>query len=898
VASSAFALSLVPGDITMTAEPGGSAALRTVEVRNVGATGTINWTAAADASWIGLSPTSGSAGNSTPGTLEVTADPTGLDVGTYTGFVSVSGNAANSPAEIRVRLAVAERIPLDAAVTTAGFLPYGQRLRYLVSGTAGQEIDVAVLVDGSQSLPLADPVLRLYGPDGETLLAWNDDAFDAGLGLQSLLYRVLLPEDGDYLVEVGSSGDASEGGFLLKARPAGPILGVYPFATIADRLAQDGDPAVTTLYVYNLSGVGSLSWTLTCADSWISCSPTSGVLSLAARPVAPRELESPKPETSALPPGRPDRRGEAIRAELQQILFRGQPAPQEKLAQLSQATILASARGGKPTAPFGDPQVETPVTVTLDPTGLSLESNWGSLIFQTADGWLPGLLVQAFAWVYSAGMAIAGEEYGYGSPWELTTDDTRPGDPPAIGVAFDYSGSLLPISSDATVGAPLVSGLGNPVGVTLGDDANWYVSSWYGSQILRVTRNGDVAPFASVAGDWAAWLAWGPEGELYATPWSGTQILKVNPDGSVVTFGPDLSDWGTGLAYRPQDNSLYVGLWNGSGLLVMPLEDPTDTRTLATNVFVTGVAVGHSGTVYLSDWSGRVWSLDPDAASEGTLLAVSPSWYELMGAALLDGGLALSGFSFGEFYRFTIDDNPIPHPAEELAQYVAYLDLEQIDAVQGEAFDVPLVVESTDGSDLPVAAYVNRLGWQPADVTYLGNAAGDFGGTYVPNDTDADQGIFRAAAARATAVGVPSTTLFSLTYNASLEPGQCTDISIQFDELSGPAGENYLPQLEVVSPASIGLSEAMGDVTGDGTVAAADAVQILRWLVGLPICDGCDISRGDANCDGSIQASDAVVILRWLVGLPVGDACVGIPRIGPCPAGSGEASTRNGNRRP
>jgi hypothetical protein len=75
----------------------------------------------------------------------------------------------------------------------------------------------------------------------------------------------------------------------------------------------------------------------------------------------------------------------------------------------------------------------------------------------------------------------------------------------------------------------------------------------------------------------------------------------------------------------------------------------------------------------------------------------------------------------------------------------------------------------------------------------------------------------------------------------------------------------------------------MGDVTGDGSIGAADAVQILRFLVGLPLCTGCDISRGDANCDGVIQAADAVVILRWLVGLPVGDACVGIPRIGPCP---------------
>ena len=115
VGTSAFALSTVPGLLTLTAEPGGSPVMESVEIRNVGASGTINWTASAAATWLSVDPGSGTATDVTPSTLDVTADPTGLAPGIYTGFVTTEGNAANSPVETRVRFAVAPRIVLDPA---------------------------------------------------------------------------------------------------------------------------------------------------------------------------------------------------------------------------------------------------------------------------------------------------------------------------------------------------------------------------------------------------------------------------------------------------------------------------------------------------------------------------------------------------------------------------------------------------------------------------------------------------------------------------------------------------------------------------------------------------------------------------------------------------------------
>jgi hypothetical protein len=282
------------------------------------------------------------------------------------------------------------------------------------------------------------------------------------------------------------------------------------------------------------------------------------------------------------------------------------------------------------------------------------------------------------------------------------------------------------------------------------------------------------------------------------------------------------------------------------GLTKVSLDDYSSTE-LASSVYdVQAVAVGQSGIVYFTDDDGKVWSIDPDVTSTATQLALAPGFDEQFGLALAEGALMISSRGFGEVYRYPVNDGPIQHPS--LGDMVAYLDLEQIDAAPGEAFEVPLVLASTEESDLPVAAFQSELNWQPSELNYITNREGDFNGAFVANDTEASQ-----------------------------------DISILFHELVDETGENLLPGLYVDTPASIGMGEGMGDVTGDGAIGAADAVQILRWLVGLPICDGCDISSGDTNCDDVIAAADAVTILRWLVGLPVGDACIGIPRIGPCP---------------
>lgn len=881
VATSNLALSLVPGEITVVTEPGGDPIVTAVEVRNVGAAGTISWTAADDASWIGLNTSSGTATDVTPGILEVTADPSGLSEGIYTGFVTVAGNAANSPAQMRVRLAVAPRIPLDAGVETAGYLPTGERLRFLLAGTAGQAIDVAVVADESSWNPLYDPTVRVYMPDGETMLMWNDDAMYAGLWYQSLVYNVTLPVDGDYIVEVGSWRDSFSGGFLLKARPAGPILGVSSYGWAA-RGEEDASPVSAPLDVMNLSGVGTLEWTATSPDSWISIDPSSGTINFTGTTVSMDDFEMPAPvveegaggevETGGDPAERNRRISEAMGVE---------PAALAK-------TELASLRPG-PGAQFALPRLDadvqaTTVSLIMDPTGLPLDWNSGTVEFHPADGWLSPAIPVDF-YVYSHGMQIL--PYYRSMPREMATDDTRPGDPPVAATTAHEGGSLIPISSDGTLGDPITSGTPYPGGLTLGLDANWYVGSRLAGdyRILKVTHDGVSSDFVTLPSS-AFFIGWGPEpaGDLYASTCNIGKLWKITADGSSYEqFGPGFN-CPSGVAYRPQDNSLYVANGWGTGLTRIPLDDPSATSSIAENVDDPwAVAIGASGTVYFTNDWGYLWSIDPDTETDASQLGLAPANIGLKGLALAEGALMISSYDFGELYRFPISDSPIPHPEpEQTGEYAAYLDLEQIDAVQGESFDVPLVLETFDGSDLPVAAYQCRLDWHTAELDYVGYQEGDFGGTFIANATEVDQGIFQAVSARATDVGVPSSELFSTTWDLLLEPGQCADMTLQFSELSSEAGGDLLPLLDVMSPISIGLTQGKGDVTQDGQIGAADAVQILRHLVGLPTCEGCDVDQGDANCDGIIQAADAVTILRWLVGLPVADACVGVPRIGPC----------------
>ena len=95
---------------------------QTVQINASGAN--VNWSAVTNSSgnWLQVSPATGS----TPGSLNVSVNPTGLSAGTYTGTVQVSSSAAsNSPQTVTVNLTVTTPVipQVNSVTNAASFAP-------------------------------------------------------------------------------------------------------------------------------------------------------------------------------------------------------------------------------------------------------------------------------------------------------------------------------------------------------------------------------------------------------------------------------------------------------------------------------------------------------------------------------------------------------------------------------------------------------------------------------------------------------------------------------------------------------------------------------------------------------------------------------------------------------
>src|SRR5581483_5132652 len=108
---SAPALALSAGTMAFSGTAGSvNPASQAVNVSNSG-TGTLNWTASSNQSWLQVSPASGSGS----GAITAQANLAGLSAGTYTGAITVTAaGAAGSPATVAVTLTVAAATPPPA----------------------------------------------------------------------------------------------------------------------------------------------------------------------------------------------------------------------------------------------------------------------------------------------------------------------------------------------------------------------------------------------------------------------------------------------------------------------------------------------------------------------------------------------------------------------------------------------------------------------------------------------------------------------------------------------------------------------------------------------------------------------------------------------------------------
>ncbi len=299
--------------------------------------------------------------------------------------------------------------------------------------------------------------------------------------------------------------------------------------------------------------------------------------------------------------------------------------------------------------------------------------------------------------------------------------------------------------------------------------------------------------------------------------------------------------------------------------------------------------MGRSGTIYVTGLDadflgGYIWTIDPAVSPDAELFAIAPSPTDLLGIALVEGGLVLTANAadFGEVYYFPVEDGPRIVGEGDL---FARLAVERVDGLLGESFEVPLLLDMA-GSTREATDFSVSFSWTPGLLEFIGITEGDFGGSFTADVDQAAAGMIEASASRTTGLsgGVP--TLFTVTLNvdASVGPGDRVDITVTFDELRGPFAQD-LRSVLTVEPGSLCVSPwRWGDVDRNGAVGSGDATQILRHLVDLPLADGADIELGDVNRDGVVNGVDAVQILRYLVELPIpAESRVAGYGIGACP---------------
>jgi hypothetical protein len=259
------ALSVTPATLAFSGVQGGaSPAAKTISVSNTGG-GALNWTASENASWLAVSPASGT----NAGTVTVTPSITGLAAGTYTTDVTVAApGAGGSPKTVTVTFTVDP--PPAVLNTTPSTLSF--------SATAGGADPAAKTIDVSNT---GSGTLNWTASENASWLAVSP-ASGTGAGTITVTPSIAGLPAGTYTTDVtitapGATGSPKTITVTLTLDPPAtpPVLSTTP-ATLAFSGVQGGaSPAAKTISVSNTGG-GTLSWTASDDAAWLTESPASG----------------------------------------------------------------------------------------------------------------------------------------------------------------------------------------------------------------------------------------------------------------------------------------------------------------------------------------------------------------------------------------------------------------------------------------------------------------------------------------------------------------------------------------------------------------------------------------------------------------------------------------------
>lgn len=463
------------------------------------------------------------------------------------------------------------------------------------------------------------------------------------------------------------------------------------------------------------------------------------------------------------------------------------------------------------------------------------------------------------------------------------------------------------IGSDGVVSSALVSDIRSPTGSPLlgaaqGPDGAWYVgmNSIIDPTVLRVSRQGEVSifaqlPFGPSCGSWpecgaATDVTPAPGGGLFVSdPIGHGGFWHVSADGEVgENYAPET--YGLYIDYSPFEDAVYLSAYSFMPFRVSMADLTVSTLTApsGSDALVADVAVGRSGRVYGVDTNGMVWVWEPASTTAPTRVAVAPERFR-GGIALLEGELVLTtpfatslnapgGYGSAEGYRIPVSDGPAIY-----GEVAAGLDFDAAaDAIQGEPITIPVALETLMSGD-GTAAFDLSIQWSTADLDFQGYAVGAFGGTSVTDNSASGALQVTGSQAEAAWGEVPVVSVTFAT-DAAAAPGDTLGVvDLQMNTLTGTAGTDLTPFLTTGPGAICVDTHGLGDVSRDGTLGSADAVQALIAVAGGTLAEGADPDLADVNGDGEITVTDPVLILRQLVELPVPETSrIGAYGVGGC----------------
>ena len=252
------AIGASPSSFSFTAQAGANPTAQTLTISNTG-TGTLSWNASDNATWLTMSPASGT-GN---GPVTLTVNSANLTIGSYSGLITLSATGATTVT-----------VPVTFTVTAAPVPP----------AIGASPISLSFTAQQGGGNPIAK-TLNISNTGGGTLnwsaspnTTWLAVSPASGTGngavTVSLTTGILTAGSYNGNITLSATGVSSMTVPVTFTVTAVPTISLNP-TSLTYTAAQGGtNPASQTVALTNAGGV--VSWTVSDSASWMSVSPASG----------------------------------------------------------------------------------------------------------------------------------------------------------------------------------------------------------------------------------------------------------------------------------------------------------------------------------------------------------------------------------------------------------------------------------------------------------------------------------------------------------------------------------------------------------------------------------------------------------------------------------------------